>query len=348
MGALRRAHSARCCDLPSRAVGLSEGHPGGGGGARAAVSGIGLQARTLFRLLVLQAWGGSPAPTDYGRSTRAWGPILPTVRVPLRVLRSLGSGMVPLGGHPPKGVGFAWHLLPSLSSPRCAHFPCLRQLVAFVSWHLFLCRGFCRRRASLLCLMATRWCAVAPPVRSLSEHQSASSLLWCLLLPVGRIRGFTGWLRGARGGWPRTGLMVPAARPRSSGALGLLCVVPVRGPVVWWAQAGPSGIRLWLCALRWFGVSQPGQSRIRFPVPSALQQGCRPVHRGCFVWTTAPPLSDRRTPRPSAVPMCVCLLFLAGSGGLASRVRLAEPRLSLGRSSCWRWWRAVLLSWRRR
>ena len=53
------------------------------------------------------------------------------------------------------------------------------------------------------------------------------------------------------------------------------------------------------------------------------------MHRGCFVWTPTPPLAGRRTPRPGPVRVCVCLLFLAGSGGPASRARSGAPHLFL-------------------
>ena len=53
------------------------------------------------------------------------------------------------------------------------------------------------------------------------------------------------------------------------------------------------------------------------------------MHRGCFVWTPTPPLAGRRTPRPGPVRACVCLLFLAGSGGPASRARCGAPHLFL-------------------
>ena len=53
------------------------------------------------------------------------------------------------------------------------------------------------------------------------------------------------------------------------------------------------------------------------------------MHRGCFVWTSSPPLEGRRTPRPGPVRVCVCLSFLAGLGGPASRVHFGAPPLFL-------------------
>ena len=39
------------------------------------------------------------------------------------------------------------------------------------------------------------------------------------------------------------------------------------------------------------------------------------MHRGCFVWRPAPPLSGWRAQRPGPARVCVCVPFLAGSGG---------------------------------
>ena len=56
------------------------------------------------------------------------------------------------------------------------------------------------------------------------------------------------------------------------------------------------------------------------------------MHRGCFVWTPSPPLLGRRTPRPGPARVCVCVPYLAGSGGPASRAGFGAPHLSFGRS----------------
>ena len=62
------------------------------------------------------------------------------------------------------------------------------------------------------------------------------------------------------------------------------------------------------------------------------------MHRVCFVWTPTPALAGRRTPRPGPMRVCVCLLFLAGSGGPASRARSDAPHLFL-----WPLWLSALL-----
>ena len=54
------------------------------------------------------------------------------------------------------------------------------------------------------------------------------------------------------------------------------------------------------------------------------------MQRGCFMWTPTPPLSGQRTPRPGPVRVCMCWLFLAGSGRPASRAPFGAPQLFLG------------------
>ena len=105
---------------------------------------------------------------------------------------------------------------------------------ADVAWHLFWCRGSVRvMRALRVCggrrplLLGTCPCALvvaggvplwraswprvvrralSGPVRSLPVLRSAFPMPWCLS-PSGGLRpGLTGWLHGARGGRPRTGL----------------------------------------------------------------------------------------------------------------------------------------------
>ena len=120
---------------------------------------------------------------------------------------------------------------------------------AGVAWHLSWCRGSLRvvravrvcgtRRPLLLgtcpCVLVFAggvflWRASWPRV-----VRHASSGLVALGAPVGFPNavvpfctpgacapGFTGWLRGARGGWLRTGLIVPAPGPRRGRGAGLV------------------------------------------------------------------------------------------------------------------------------
>ena len=123
---------------------------------------------------------------------------------------------------------------------RCVCSRGLRQPGALVAWHVVLCRGCRRRPASLVCLVAPRWCAAPRLVRSLSVPRSASPLQWCLSLSGAYAPEFTGQMRGARGGPPKTGLLVPAAGPRR------------------WAPSAsyPFGAPLWGCPWRvpWFHI----------------------------------------------------------------------------------------------
>ena len=140
----------------------------------------------------------------------------------------------------------------------CARFPGSRHPVAVVAWHLSLCRGCGRRRASLACLVALRWCAAPRPVRLLSVLQSAFPSPWCLppsrgLSPPALLRGCAGHVEAGR---EPGSLCLPLA-PVEARALGALRVVPVRGPVMGLSLAGPSSFGLWLRALRWFGVCGP-------------------------------------------------------------------------------------------
>ena len=93
----------------------------------------------------------------------------------------------------------------------CAHSPGLWHPVAVAAWHPSVCLGCGRRRASLACLVAPHG---APRlVRSGRSRCSGwlSRRRGAFPHPGGLRSGFTGRLRGARGGWRRTGLFVPAA-----------------------------------------------------------------------------------------------------------------------------------------
>ena len=85
----------------------------------------------------------------------------------------------------------------------CARFPGSRHPVAVVAWHLSSCRGCGRRRASLACLVAPRWCAAPRPVRSLSVLRSAFPSPWCLppperLSPPALLGGCAGHVEAGR------------------------------------------------------------------------------------------------------------------------------------------------------
>ena len=96
------------------------------------------------------------------------------------------------------------------------------------------------------------WCAAPRPVRSLSVLRSAFLSPWCLspprgLAPSALLGGCAGHAEASR---EPGSLCLPLA-PAEAGALGSLCVVPVRGPAMGLSLAGPSGVGLGLRALRW-------------------------------------------------------------------------------------------------
>ena len=140
--------------------------------------------------------------------------------------------------------------------------------------------------------------------------------------------GFTGRLRGARGGRLRTRLFGPA-RDRCQGSSGHRPRRTSSGPRDGVVFGGSLRRRSWAACAAVVCVCGPGLRRVRFPVLSVFRRGTRPVHRGCFVWAPTPPLSGRRTPRPDPVRACACLPLLAGLGGPASRARFGAPHLFL-------------------
>ena len=150
---------------------------------------------------------------------------------------------------------------------------------AGVAWHLFLLRGSLRVVCAVR-VCGTRWtlllgtcpcafvvasgvplwrapwpCVVRRPLSSpvtLGTSVSSPDAVVPFPNPGPFAPQFTGRLRGAREGRPRTGLIVPAAGPAEAGALGLLCIVPVQGPAKGLCLAAPSGVSLGLRALLWF------------------------------------------------------------------------------------------------
>ena len=154
-----------------------------------------------------------------------------------------------------------------------------------VAWHLFVCRGSLRvvralrvcgtRRPSLLgtcpCALVVAggvplWRASWPRV-----VRRASSGPVALGAPVGFpdavvpfptpgacAPGFTGRLRGARGGGPRTGLIVPAAGPRRGRGAGLLPRRTCSGPRDGVVPGGSLRRRSWAACAAVVGVCGPG------------------------------------------------------------------------------------------
>ena len=171
---------------------------------------------------VCALWSSTWAPSGRGGASglrRSPSPNRPSVgrvagaRYPLavRAVCRLG-GLVFLGAFSCAALRRVLCVLPGFAAPggRCCLSPVL------VPW-------LWPRRASLACLLAPGWCAVPRPVRSLSALQSAFSSLCCLPLPL---HGCAGHVEAGR----QPGSLCLPLAPAEAGALGSLCVVPVRGP----------------------------------------------------------------------------------------------------------------------
>ena len=284
VGTCHQPHSARTCELALRAVGAAGGRSGGGcllPGCGASVVGR-LQNPAAHPCAVRP---GPAAHWQCVRGVWAWGPVInPTARALASCLCALWGGTrAPRGGPPfpgcgvsglagspgqdrpffeqsagaryPRlqvrfaGMGARFSLAPSpvlRFVVCCGHFLGLRHPVADVSWHLSLCGGCGRRCASLACLVAPRWYAAPRPVRLLSVLRSAFPSLCCLPQPpVAVAPGYSGRLRGASGGRPRTGIIVPAAGPcrgRGAGLAPRLTCSGLRDGVV---PGGSLGLGSW-------------------------------------------------------------------------------------------------------
>ena len=154
-----------------------------------------------------------------------------------------------------------------------------------VAWHLFVCRGSLRVvRALRVCgtrrpsLLGTCPCALVVaggvPLWRASwprKVRRASSGPVALGAPVGFpdavvpfptpgacAPGFTGRLRGARGGRPRTGLIVPAAGPRRGRGAGLAPRRTRSGPRDGVVPGGSLRRRSWAACAAVVGVCGPG------------------------------------------------------------------------------------------
>ena len=144
--------------------------------------------------------------------------------------------------------------------------------------------------------------------------------------------GFTGQLRGARGGRLRTGLIAPAAGPCRGRGVGRAPCRTCSGPRDGVVPGGSLRLRSWAaCAAVVRRVRTRSLTRPVCRTVSLPRADLAGALGGCFVWTPTRPLSGRRSPRPGPAHVCLCMLFLAGSGGPASRAGFGVPHLSLGR-----------------
>ena len=180
LSSAHQPHSARSCDLALRAVGAARGRPGGRLMPGCGASGVGRSPTPDHSSF--GACGQGPLPAGRGCGVRAWGP------------------------------GCPWHLVP------CRGSSCVVRAsrVRGTRWKLWLGTCPCAMVvAGSVPLWRASWPRVGAPLLVRSGRSRCSGRFSCC-------RGAfpnPGWLRGARGGRPRTGLIGPAAGPcRGKGA----------------------------------------------------------------------------------------------------------------------------------
>ena len=139
----------------------------------------------------------------------------------------------------------------------CERCPGLRQSVAVVAWHLSVSLGCGRWRASVACPVAPRGAPRLVRSGALGAPVGFPAAVVPFPTPGACAPGFTGWLHGARGGWLRTGLIVPATGPRRGRGAGLAPRRTRSGPAMGLFVAGTSGVGLGLRALRWMVCVDP-------------------------------------------------------------------------------------------
>ena len=291
----------------------------------------GVRGRALShpRPLVLSGSGRGPLPTGCGcRGMRAWGPVTnPTARAPASWLCALwGQHEGARGGCLLPGCGVSE--VGRCPSPDHPSFrACGRGLLPTGRWYgvrawgpgcpwgLVSCRGCGRRRAFLACLAAPRWCAAPRPVQSLP------------VLSLAVAPGPTGWLRGARGGRPRNGLIVPAAgpcrgkgagrAPRRTGSRPRNGVVSGGSLRLWsWAASAAVVWRAWTRSL-----TRPVSRTVRLATgESAAAPGLVRVDAH-----TAPFRSEDATPGSCACVRVRALLGRVGQAGLRGAFWCTSP-----------------------
>ena len=234
-----------------------------------------------------------------------------------------------------------------------------------VAWHLFVCRGSLRvvralrvcgtRRPSLLgtcpCALVVAggvplWRASWPRV-----VRRASSGPVALGAPVGFpdavvpfptpgacAPGFTGRLRGARGGRPRTGLIVPAAGPRRGRGAGLAPRRTRSGPRDGVVPGGSLRRRSWAACAAVVGVWTRSLTR---PVSRTVRRstGDSAGAPGLFRVDadTSPCGSEDATPGSRACLRVRALLGRVGRAGLPGAFWCASPFPLAALSFCFAW-----------
>ena len=234
-----------------------------------------------------------------------------------------------------------------------------------VAWHLFVCRGSLRvvralrvcgtRRPSLLgtCPCALVVAGSVPLWRASWPRvvRRASSGPVALGAPVGFpdavvpfptpgacAPGFTGRLRGARGGRPRTGLIVPAAGPRRGRGAGLAPRRTRSGPRDGVVPGGSLRRRSWAACAAVVGVWTRSLTR---PVSRTVRRstGDSAGAPGLFRVDadTSPCGSEDATPGSRACLRVRALLGRVGRAGLPGAFWCASPFPLAALSFCFAW-----------
>ena len=294
VGTCHRPHRVRSCELALRAVGAARGRPGGG----ASCLGVGRPGS-----------GALPAPT-----TRSFGRAAGT-RFPLAVGAVCGcGGPAVLGTLSRAAVRRVLCALPRFAAPGgcCGLAPVLMPWL----WPAACLSGVPRGPALLRRFPSGPVAPGAPVGFPVAVVPSPT--------PGAVAPGLTGWLRGARGGRPRTGLIVPAAGPCRVKGAGRAPRRTRSGPGDGVVPGGSLRLRYWAaCAAVVWRVWTRSLTRpysCTVCLDSARAPGVFPVDAD-----TAPFGSEDAMPGSRACVRVVALLCRVGRAGLLGAFWCASP-----------------------
>ena len=297
VGTRHQPHSARSCEVALRAVGAARGCPGGAPHCL----GVGRPGTGALP---------PPASQPFKRAAGA--------RFPLAVGAVCGhGGPAVLGTLSRAAVRRVLCALPWFAAPggRCGLAPVL------VPWlWLATCLSGVPRGPAFVRRSSSRPVALGAPVGFLVAVVPSPT-------PGAHAPGFTGWLRGARGGRPRTGLIVPAAGPCRGKGAGRAPRRTRSGPRDGVVPGGSLRLRSWaVCAAVVWRVWTRSLTR---PVSRTvnLATGDSAGAPGLFHVDadTAPFRSEDATPGSRACVRVRALLGQVGRAGLPGAFWCASP-----------------------